>query len=146
MTDLWSIILGLLLDILNLHVLPNNVSTELSLRPPVPGVFNFKTASLRTLRLVFSTALSFLDGLKFVVLLMPLGLSENMVGLLGMDLLRNKQLLSELVPYILKRFGFNLSVVAMLKKRNYLVILREYVASCEYIKRFRDLQKRVASD
>jgi len=45
-----------------------------------------------------------------------------MVGLLGMDLLRNKQLLSELVPYILNRFGFNLSVVAMLKKRNYLVI------------------------
>jgi len=123
MTDLWSIILGLLLDILNLHVLPNNVSTELSLRP-VPGVFNFKTASLRTLRLVFSTALSFLDGLKFVVLLMPLGLSENMVGLLGMDLLRNKQLLSELVPYILNRFGFNLSVVAMLKKQNYRYLVR----------------------
>lgn len=115
MTTVWSIILEFLLGILSLHVSLNSVSTGLSLRPLVPGALNFKTASLKiVLLLVFSIVFPFLDGLKFVVLLIPLGLIENMIGLLGMDLLRNKQLLLELSPNILNRFvGFSLSAIAM---------------------------------
>jgi len=86
------------------------------------------------LLLVFPIVLSFLDGLKFVVLLIPLGLTGNIVGLLGIDLLRNKQLLLEFLPYTLNRFiGFDLSAIAMLKEQT-VILLKSNCVMCENIK------------
>mgnify|MGYP004581632859 CR=1 FL=1 len=83
----WPKIFEFLPQILNLHVSLSNVLARSSLRQLVPVLFNFKTASLIIeFFLVLSSALSFFDGLKFVVLFTPLELIAVNVGLTGINL------------------------------------------------------------